>query len=99
MNKLNLNPVHNESTMSLNINEFKCFAFIDQDQINKYSKLGFTIEIDDEVNQIYYAEVVSSDLLTLQYLVDECKYYDIEFHVEYEDEIYDFDQVVEYFLS
>ena len=44
MNKLNLNPIHNESTMSLNINEFKCFAFIDQDQINKYSKLGFTIE-------------------------------------------------------
>ena len=99
MNKLNLNPIHNESTMSLNINEFKCFAFIDQDQINKYSKLGFTIEIDDEVNQIYYAEVVSSDLLTLQYLVDECKYYDIEFHVEYDDVMYDMEEVFNNFLS
>ena len=99
MNKLNLNSVHNESTMSLNINEFKCFAFIDQDQINKYSKLGFTIEMDDEVNQIYYAEVVSNDLITLQYLFDECKYYDIDFLVEYDDVMYDMDQVIECFLS
>lgn len=99
MNKLNLNPVHNESTMSLNINEFKCFAFIDQDQINKYSKLGFTIEMDDEVNQIYYAEVVSNDMLTLQFLYDECKYYGIEFNVEYEDVIYDMEEVFNNFLS
>jgi hypothetical protein len=99
MNKLNLNPVHNESTMSLNINEFKCFAFIDQDQINKYNKLGFNIEIDDEINQIYYAEVISTDMLTLQFLYDECKYYGIGFHVEYEDEIYDMEEVFNNFLS
>lgn len=99
MNKLNLNPVLNESTLSLNVKPFKCFSFIDEDQVNSFVMLGFNGEVDDEVNNIYYVEYISKDLVTLEYLYSECMLLGIEFKVEYEDEIYDFDKVVSYFLS
>jgi hypothetical protein len=100
MKKLNLDTTINHNTLTLDLNSnFKLFAFIDEELISKYELLGFNVEVDDEVNNIYYAEIISNDLLLLNHVYDECIELNIGFHTEYEDIMYRFDEVEPMFLS
>ena len=91
--KLMLSPTFLSTPPQLKINEFKAFAFIDSDQVNAYEELGFDVTIDDEVNQIYYAEFIHDDMVTLNCIYDECINRDVEFILEYDNEYYNMDEV------
>jgi len=91
--KLMLTPTFEPQTLKLKINEFKAFAFIDESQIPNYLELGYNIEIDDEVNNIYYAEYISDDMVNLTLIHDEAATLNTDFHLEYEGVIYDMDEV------
>jgi hypothetical protein len=53
--KLNLNTTINHNTLTLDLNNnFKLFAFIDEELISKYELLGFNVEVDDEVKSFLW---------------------------------------------
>lgn len=87
----NINVIKEEN-LKLIINEFKLFNFIDECNIDFYKLLGFKIEIDDEINKIYYIEFIDNDLLNLQMIFDECENMNLDVICEYEDKTYNFDE-------
>ena len=92
MKKIN---IIKEENLKLIINEFKLFHFIDECNIDFYKSLGFKIEIDDEINKIYYIEFIDNDLLNLQMIFDECENMNLDVICEFENKIYNFDELRE----
>ena len=68
------------------------FYFIDSDfeLIKKYQKLGFEVEIDDSVNEVYsiYMNLTNFDLLNVLNVCEECYKENLDLYVEIEDETY-----------
>ena len=68
------------------------FYFIDSDfeLIKKYQKLGFEVEIDDSVNEVYsiYMNLTDFDLLNVLNVCEECYKENLDLYVEIEDETY-----------
>ncbi len=68
------------------------FYFIDSDfeLIKKYQKLGFEVEIDDSVNEVYsvYMNLTDFDLLNVLNVCEECYKENLDLYVEIEDETF-----------
>ena len=68
------------------------FYFIDSDLslLVKYKNIGFKIELDDSVNEVYsvYMNLTDYDLLNVLYICEECNQENLDLYVEIEDEIY-----------
>jgi len=67
---------------------YKVFAFIGVEQINEYTSLGFTVSIDDVINEVYAAEKTINNRDELKQLHEECKQKNIDFHIEHNGESY-----------
>ena len=69
------------------------FAFEDADfkVLDNYKRLGFKIEIDDAVNNIYYveADLTNYDMLALQVMLDECELYNLHVGINLDGVMYD----------
>jgi hypothetical protein len=68
------------------------FYFIDSDfeLIKKYQKLGFEVEIDDSVNEVYsiYMNLTDFDLLNVLNICEECYKENLDLYIEIEDETF-----------
>jgi hypothetical protein len=68
------------------------FYFIDSDfeLIKKYKKLGFEVDIDDEVNEIYYVymNLNDYDLLNVFNVCEECYKENLDLYINIEDELF-----------
>lgn len=68
------------------------FYFVDSDfeLIKKYQKLGFEVEIDDSVNEVYsiYMNLTDFDLLNVLNVCEECYKENLDLYVEIEDETF-----------
>jgi hypothetical protein len=68
------------------------FYFIDFDieLIKKYKKLGFEVDIDDEVNEIYYVymNLNDYDLLNVFNICEECYKENLDLYINIEDELF-----------
>ena len=68
------------------------FYFIDFDVelIKKYKKLGFEVDIDDEVNEIYYVymNLNDYDLLNVFNVCEECYKENLDLYINIEDELF-----------
>jgi hypothetical protein len=68
------------------------FYFIDFDieLIKKYKKLGFEVDIDDEVNEIYYVymNLNDYDLLNVFNVCEECYKENLDLYINIEDELF-----------
>jgi len=68
------------------------FYFIDSDfeLIKKYEKLGFEIEVDDEVNEVYsiYMNLTDYDLLNVLNICEECYKENLDLYINIEDETF-----------
>ena len=68
------------------------FYFIDSDfeLIKKYQKLGFEVEIDDSVNEVYsiYMNLTDFDLLNVFNVCEECYKENLDLYVNIEDETF-----------
>jgi hypothetical protein len=67
---------------------YKVFAFIGIEQMNGYESLGFTLYIDDEINEVYVAEKIVNNHDELKQLHEECKQKNMDFHIEHNGESY-----------
>ena len=69
------------------------FAFEDADfkVLSTYESLGFTVEIDDAVNNIYYVELDLSnhDILSLMAVLDDCGRNNLRVGININGTIYD----------
>jgi len=74
----------------MELKNIKLFAFADQNYLTPYQKLGFQIDLDDEVNKIYYAEwdLKNYDLLAAYALLEDCKRFNIQPHLQIGEEVY-----------
>jgi len=68
------------------------FYFIDSDfeLIKKYQKLGFEVEIDDSVNEVYsiYMNLTDFDLLNVLNICEECYKENLDLYINIEDETF-----------
>ena len=68
------------------------FYFIDSDfeLIKKYQKLGFEVEIDDSVNEVYsiYMNLTDFDLLNVLNVCEECYKENLDLYINIEDETF-----------
>jgi len=68
------------------------FYFVNSDfeLIKKYQKLGFEVEIDDSVNEVYsiYMNLTDFDLLNVLNVCEECYKENLDLYVEIEDETF-----------
>jgi hypothetical protein len=68
------------------------FYFIDSDfeLIKKYQKLGFEVEIDDSVNEVYsiYMNLTDFDLLNVFNVCEECYKENLDLYINIEDETF-----------
>jgi hypothetical protein len=68
------------------------FYFIDSDfeLIKKYQKLGFEVEIDDSVNEVYsiYMNLTNFDLLNVFNVCEECYKENLDLYINIEDETF-----------
>ena len=68
------------------------FYFIDFniELIKKYEKLGFEVNVDDEVNEIYYVymNLNDYDLLNVFNICEECYKENLDLYINIEDEIF-----------
>ncbi len=68
------------------------FYFVDSDfeLIKKYQKLGFEVEIDDSVNEVYsiYMNLTDFDLLNVLNVCEECYKENLDLYVEIEDKTF-----------
>jgi hypothetical protein len=67
---------------------YELFAFIDSEQTPIYEELGFTVNIDDEANEVYVAIKTINNRDELKQLHEECKQKNIDFHIEHNGESY-----------
>lgn len=72
------------------------FNFIDSDQIAAYELLGFKIEVDDALNDIFSAELDMSDydLLALLAVLEDCEREEIYPNLEINDNLYIFEEAI-----
>jgi hypothetical protein len=72
------------------------FSFIDSNEIDVYELLGFKIEVDDALNQIFSAELDLSDydLLALLAVLEDCEREGIYPNLEINDNIYNFEEAI-----
>jgi hypothetical protein len=76
----------------------KLFDFPDNnDDVRSYKELGFNVVIDDEYNEVYYAEMSFKgyDWMAVLWTLIECKNYNLSPTLEYKEELYDFDEAYE----
>jgi len=67
----------------------KLFSFEDDlRRVVELKKLGFTVEVDDEVNKIMYCEYKPNDYHDLSFMCEECYNIKIDVHVEYKNKFY-----------
>jgi hypothetical protein len=67
----------------------KLFSFEDDlTKVVELKKLGFTVEVDDEVNQIMYCEYKPNDYYDLSFMSEECYKIKIEVFVDYKNKFY-----------
>ncbi len=68
------------------------FYFVDSDfeLIKKYQKLGFEVEIDDSVNEVYsiYMNLTDFDLLNVLNVCEECYKENLNLYINIEDETF-----------
>ena len=68
------------------------FAFVDANYkvLSEYQKLGFNIEIDDAVNNIYYVEMDLSnyDMLNILAVLDDCIQNNLGIAIQIDDQFY-----------
>jgi hypothetical protein len=68
------------------------FYFINSDfeLIKKYQKLGFEVEIDDSVNEVYsiYMNLTDFDLLNVFNVCEECYKENLDLYINIEDETF-----------
>lgn len=68
------------------------FAFVDADYktLWMFEQLGFTVEIDDAVNNIYYVEMDLSnyDMLNILAVLDDCIQNNLDVTVQIDDQLY-----------
>ena len=76
----------------------KLFDFPDNnDDVRFYKELGFDVVIDDEYNEVYYAEMSFKgyDWMSVLGILIECKNYNLSPTLEYKEELYNFDEAYE----
>jgi len=67
----------------------KLFSFEDDlRRVVELKKLGFTVEVDDEVNKIMYCEYKPQDFNDLSFMSEECYNIKIEVFVDYKNKFY-----------
>ena len=67
----------------------KLFSFEDDlTKVVELKKLGFTVEVDDEVNKIMYCEYKPNDYYDLSFMSEECYKIKIEVFVDYKNKFY-----------
>jgi len=67
----------------------KLFSFEDNlRRVVELEKLGFTVEVDDEVNKIMYCEYKPNDYHDLSFMSEECYKIKIEVFVDYKNKFY-----------
>lgn len=76
--------------------QIKMFSFIDFELLKTYELLGFNCEIDDEVNEIYYCELITDDILSVQNIIDECERFNIDVHFEVDNKIIEEENIIDY---
>jgi hypothetical protein len=76
----------------------KLFAFEDEKNLKSYERLGFKIEMDDEVNKIYYAEwdLKDFDLLGIYALLEDCERFNISPILQIGESNYSVEEGLEY---
>ena len=75
---------------SFDVNDPNKFVDSDFELIKKYQKLGFEVEIDDSVNEVYsiYMNLTDFDLLNVLNVCEECYKENLDLYVEIEDETF-----------
>ena len=65
-----------------------------QARLKKQIEMGFKVEIDDETTKTYYASLPfkGHDWMAVLAILDDCKNYNLRPNLEYDGEIYDFDE-------
>ena len=71
------------------LSDVALMAFVEREEAKKYKDLGFEVELDDPVNEIYFAERAKfTDTMSLLALVEDCQREGLTPMLRYRDKVY-----------